>query len=342
MNFVAKTLIASCFVGLVSYVSAQEQPLPLRVPLIKMPGASFSGPLPPLTQGESRLARTLREDAEYLADKIGERNVYKHDRLVKAALFLEKSLAKTGYKDKIERQKYTVRGRQCWNIIVEIPGTTRAKEIVVVGGHYDSAPGAPGANDNGSGTVATLALARSFAGKQPKRTIRFVFFVNEEPPHFQTEAMGSLVYARRCKKRKEDIVAMLSLETLGYYSDQKGSQKYPAPLNLFFPTTGNFIGFVGNTKSAPLVQQVTRSFRKHAKFPSEGTAMPGRLTGIDWSDHWSFWQVGYPALMVTDTALFRYPHYHRSTDTSDKLDYGRMARVIVGLERVISELIVLK
>ena len=182
-------------------------------------------------------------------------------------------------------------------------------------------------------------LARAFAGRTPTRTLRLVFFVNEEPPHFQTEHMGSWVYAKQCRKRNENVVAMLSLETIGYYSDDKGTQKYPRPLSLFYPSRGNFIAFVGNVSSRRLVRQVVGSFRRHARFPSEGGAIPGFVPGVGWSDHWSFWQEGYEAVMVTDTAPFRYPHYHLPSDGPDKLDYERTALLVSGLERVVEDLV---
>lgn len=170
------------------------------------------------------------------------------------------------------------------------------------------------------------------------RSVRFVLFVNEEPPFFQTEQMGSLVYARRCRQRNERVTAMLSLETIGYYSDKKGSQQYPAPFNMFYPDTGNFIGFIGNIESKSLIKQATAGFRRHAKFPSQGGAIPDAVAGVGWSDHWAFWQAGYPALMVTDTAPFRYPYYHDPRDKPGRLDYERMARVVEGLENVVADL----
>ena len=253
-----------------------------------------------------------------------------------AADFLKSSWATAGYQ--VQQQEYTVDNQTYYNLEVEIPGTDRANEIVIVGGHYDSVYGSPGANDNGTGAVATLELARLFAGKQPSRTLRFVEFVNEEPPFFWTENMGSLVYAKRCKERKEKVVAMLSLETMGYYSDKIGSQNYPAPLSAFYPLQGNFIAFIGNAASGGLVREVIASFRRHTQFPSEGAALPGFVTGVGWSDQWSFWQQGYPGLMITDTAPFRYPYYHTLDDTPDKVDYDRLARVVAGLERAIADL----
>ena len=151
--------------------------------------------------------------------------------------------------------------------------------------------------------------------------------------------MGSLVYARQARKQGDKVVAMLALETIGCYSDVAKSQKYPAPFSLFFPDTGNFIGFVSDLGSRTLLRDVVGTFRETTRFPSEGIAAPGWIQGIGWSDHWSFWQAGYPALMVTDTAPFRYPHYHEPTDTPEKLDFERMARVVAGVGRVVEKLV---
>ena len=211
--------------------------------------------------------------------------------------------------------------------------------ILLIGAHYDSVFGSPGANDNGSGVAAMLALARRFAGKPAQHTLRFVAFVNEEPPYFLTGQMGSFVYAGRCKARGDRISAMISLETIGYFSDAPHSQTYPAPgLGVFYPSVGNFIGFVSNVPSRNLLRRAIALFRKHAKIPSEGAALPAFIPGVSWSDQWSFWQHGYPGIMITDTAPFRYPHYHSATDTPDKLDYDRFALVVSGMEKVIEEL----
>lgn len=303
--------------------------------VLKMPGKSYRGELPELTAEEMALAKTLRDDVLQLATGIGERNVHEYANLVKAAQYIEQSLAKCGYT--VTRHGYRVRGRECWNVVAERKGQTRPNEIIVVGAHYDSVVGSPGANDNISGVAGVLALAGSFSKKPTARTLRFVAFTNEEPPYFHTDLMGSRVYARHCKKAGDNIVGMLCLETIGYFSDEEDSQHYPLPFSLYYPSIGNFIGFVANVDSASLVKNVVKSFRRHAKFPSEGCALPEQITGVGWSDHWSFWQEGYQALMVTDTAPFRYPYYHRKEDTPDKLDYERMARVVAGMQRVIEE-----
>jgi Zn-dependent M28 family amino/carboxypeptidase len=304
--------------------------------MIQMPGESFRGQLPPLTQHEVALRDALQRDVEKLAGEIGRRNYAYYNGLQGAADFLKTSLAQAGYQ--VQQQSYVISNQTYYNIEVEIHGSDRADEIVIIGGHYDSVYTSPAANDNGTGAAATLELARLFAGKKPDRTLRFVEFVNEEPPFFATENMGSMVYARRCRERFEKVVAMLSLETMGYYSDKIGSQKYPPPLGSIYPLQGNFISFIGNTASGPLVRDVIASFRRHTQFPSEGAALPSQIPGVGWSDHWSFWQQGYPGVMVTDTAPFRYPYYHTEGDTPDKVDYSRLARVVAGLERVVADL----
>jgi hypothetical protein len=150
--------------------------------------------------------------------------------------------------------------------------------------------------------------------------------------------MGSRLYARRCRERGENVAAMLSLETIGYYDDSPGSQQYPPPVGLFYPSEGNFIGVVGNVRSRGLVRRIVGAFRRHERFPCEGGALPAAVPGVGFSDHWSFWKEGYPAVMVTDTAMFRYPHYHSPHDTIDKIDFQRLARVVRGLDKVIDVL----
>jgi hypothetical protein len=301
---------------------------------VRMPGRNKSSGAA-LKETELALRAELVADVQKLAGEIGERNMNRYPELLAAADFIEASLAGAGLTPR--RVSYELRGRACHNIEVEIRGTS--PDIVVIGAHYDSVFGCPGANDNASGVAAMLALARRFAGKPTEKTLRFVAFVNEEPPFFQTDEMGSVVYAKRCQERGDRIKAMISLETIACFSDEPGSQKYPAPgLGLLYPTKGNFIGFATNTGSRPLLRAAVSAFRQAGRIPCEGAALPAAVPGIGWSDHWSFWQSGYPAIMVTDTAPFRYPHYHEPTDTPDKLDYDRFALVVSGMENVIREL----
>jgi Zn-dependent M28 family amino/carboxypeptidase len=299
-----------------------------------MPGKNVSTAAA-LSPEEAALREELRDDVQKLAGEIGERNMARYPQLNAAADFIEASFSRAGFRPR--RDSYELHGRTCHNIEAEITGNSG--QIVVAGAHYDSVFGCPGANDNGSGVAALLALARRFVGKPNAATLRFVAFVNEEPPYFLSDQMGSFVYASRCKARGDRISAMISLETIGYYSDAPHSQTYPAPgLGVFYPKTGNFIGFVANTQSRVLLRRTLSIFRAQKKIPSEGAALPAFIPGVSWSDQWSFWRHGYPALMITDTAPFRYPHYHLPTDTPDKLDYDRFALVVSGMEKVIVDL----
>lgn len=304
--------------------------------MISMPGSSYDGDLPALTDEEQSSTARLRAHVVKLAEDIGERNVWTPKALERAAAHVEETWRRAGHEP--ARQTYAVRGVEVANVEIEVTGSSRPDEIVVVGAHYDSVMGCPGANDNATGVAGLLEVERLLRRKKHARTLRFVAFVNEEPPFFQTSTMGSLVHARRSRERGDDVVAMLSLETIGYYRDDEGSQQYPPPLGFVYPSKGDFIAFVGNVKSRALVRRCVRSFRSHTQFPSEGGALPGILPGIGWSDHWAYWQAGYRAVMVTDTAPFRYPHYHELGDTPDHLDYERCARVVAGVARVISEL----
>lgn len=301
-----------------------------------MPGSSHVGPLPPLSEAETELRDRLAKHVAVLAGEIGERNLWRYAALEASADYIEKTFQAAGYA--VASQHYVVNGKTVRNLEAVLPGIAAAGETVVIGAHYDSVAGSPGANDNASGVAALLEVARLLARDKPARSVRFVAFVNEEPPFFYTEEMGSRVHARHARKRGDNIVAMLSLETIGYYTDAKGSQHYPLLFSPFYPDAGNFIAFVGNLASRDLVQACLASFRGRTAFPAEGIAAPGWMAGIHWSDHWSFWREGYPAIMVTDTALFRYAHYHDRSDTPDKLDYERLARVVAGLAGVTRDL----
>jgi hypothetical protein len=305
--------------------------------MIWMPGTSYRQALPPLSAIEIELKDRLKSDVETLSVKIGRRNFGSYQNLVAAKDFLNTELEQAGYT--VREQKYTIEGKDFSNLEVEIPGSSRADEILVIGGHYDSAFNSPGANDNATGAAAVLALAREFVGTKPLRTLRFVEFTNEEPPYFWTKHMGSLVYAQAAKEREEKIVGMFSLETLGYFTDKANTQKYPPPLSLIYPSQGDFIGFIGDIDSRELLRNTIRSFRAQAKFPSEGAALPSSIQGVGWSDQWSFWQQGYQALMITDTAPFRYPHYHTAEDTLDKIDFEKLSRVTYGISKVIRDFV---
>lgn len=279
---------------------------------------------------------TLQDTVLVLAENIGERNLDHPQKLATAKAYIVKRLERAGYQ--VELQKYLVESKNAWaeNIVAERPAVAASDgktsdEVLVVGAHYDSVELTPGANDNGSGTAVLLQLAEHLAKTDFQRTVRFVFFVNEEPPYFLTEEMGSDVYARACAKRGDHIVGMISLETMGYYSDQPQSQHFPVGVT-GYPDTGNFLGFICDPASKPLLEETLKYFEG---LPEEHLVAPQFVEGVNWSDHASFWRQGYQALMVTDTAPFRYPHYHKRSDTPDKIDYRRLGLAADGMQKVV-------
>jgi hypothetical protein len=299
-----------------------------------MPGVSGKWTESSLTPEEQALRDDLSRTITALATDIGERNVHRApDGLVRAEQLIQRALAGLGFT--VQREAFTVDDHEVANLFVEHGS---GDELVVVGAHYDTAYGTPGADDNASGVAALLALASRLPAR-PMRKIRLVAFTNEEPPWFHGPDMGSRHHARNARAREERIVAMLSLETLGLYRTEAGSQAYPKPFSLLYPSEGNFLAFVGNPESLALVRRTTRVFREHQPdLPSEGASLPAAIQGVGWSDHRSFWERGYPAVMVTDTAPNRNPHYHETTDRPETLDLDALTRAVVGLTAVLEDL----
>lgn len=303
-----------------------------------MPGKDPRPP-PALSAREAALAKSLYVDVGTLAIDIGERNDFNREALARAAAHIDARLERLGYVVVHEEFHAGDGMRSFENLVAERKGTTASGEIVVVGAHYDTVPGTPGADDNATGVAALLAIAETFATRPTARTVRFVAFANEEPPFFQDKtAMGSFIAARRWKARGDDVVAMLSLETIGTFSDEPGSQHYPAVFAWLYPSQGDFMGFVGDTGSMPLVHRCVKTFREAGRIPAEGAAVPRIVPGIDWSDHWSFWEQGWPALMVTTTAPYRNPRYHEANDLPQYVDFERLARTVIALEAVVGDL----
>jgi Zn-dependent M28 family amino/carboxypeptidase len=278
----------------------------------------------------------LRAHVERLARDIGERHIWRPEALRAAAGYIREELAAQGYE--VRSQAYTTEGVTCENLEVTILGESRASEIVLLGAHYDTVIGSPGANDNGSGIAGIIEIARALRGSRPERTVRLVAFVNEEPPFFHLGEMGSMVYAEAARARGDDIRIMLSLEMLGYYAYAPGTQRYPPLLKYFYPDRGDFIAFVSNLRSRRALREVVRAFESHSSFSAESLASPAFVPGVSWSDQVSFWRVGYPGVMVTDTAFYRYPFYHTAFDTPDRLRFAEMARVVDGLTHTVEML----
>ena len=303
---------------------------------VRMPGQSHEGALPPATPAEVALAEALQGHVHALATEIGPRNDDYMPQLDSAGRYIVRQLDSMGYAAR--ELPFDAARLRFRNIEVSLAGGDHPEEIVVVGAHYDTAGDTPGADDNASGVAGLLELARRLRGARLSRTVRLVFFANEEPPFFNTEGMGSRVYAREAAARGDRLVAVLSLETIGFYDPAPGSQRYPFPFSLFYPDRGDFIGFVGNVSSTPLVRRSLAAFRGAARFPSQGVAAYGFIPGVWWSDHASFWRHGYPAIMVTNTAPYRNRNYHETSDTTGTLDYDRFARVVEGLDGVVRDL----
>lgn len=320
--------------------------------MLAMPGSSFSGKVPPLNAEEQALRERLRGHVDYLAGYIGERNTEHPGTLQQAAVYIREEFRDMGFAPRW-REYYMDGGAEdddsafnspFVNVEAELHGAGRADEILIIGAHYDTAWPAPGADDNASGVAALLEIARWFAeaqahGETFARTIRFVAFPNEESPHYGTDRMGSKVYAEQAAQYDERIVGMFSLEMLGYYTNAPGSQRFPRLIQPFYPDRGNFIAFVANLHSRGLLHETISGFRDHATIASRGIAAPEFLVpDIRRSDHAMFWAQGFAAVMVTDTAGFRNPHYHRYSDTADTLDYDAMTRVVEGLRQAFAGL----
>jgi len=283
--------------------------------------------------GDPKLGEMLQRHVDRLAGLIGPRHLGVPKAYKAAAELVERELADAGYSP--QRQTYLVGGREVANIVAELPGGKRADEVVVVGAHYDTVWSTPGADDNASAVAVLIEVARLMRHLKPARTVRFVGFACEEPPHFHTGDMGSQFHARQCRAARERVHGMLCLEMVGYFTSEPNSQTIPPGIPRVFhsllPRRGDFLAAVGNLRSWRLLWQFRRGFKRAVKFPLWSLALPESIHEIRLSDNSSFWDQGYPALMVTDTSFLRNPHYHQATDTPDTLDYERMAEVTVGV-----------
>lgn len=301
----------------------------------ELPGRSFTGTSPAMSNSDVNLRESLHGHVRVLAGDIGERNIWHYDALCRARDYISSQFGEAGYD--VSLQTFNERSQAVSNVIAELPGVGCPSEILVIGAHYDTVRGSPGADDNATGVAAMIEIARALrAGPPMRRTVRFVAFVDEEEPFFWTEHMGSRVYAARSRSMREDIVGMISLEMLGFYRDERGSQTYPPPFNFYYPSQGNFVAWLSDPWSRRLLDAAGGSFRANACVPSIGLASMDFIVGH--SDQWSFWVHGYPALMLTDTAMFRNPNYHAATDTSESIDYDRLTRVVTGMIDVTREL----
>ena len=289
----------------------------------------------------THLEGQLKKHVEELAGRIGIRHDSDPSSIEAAVTYLKEAWGSFGFE--VEEQPYTTAAMDARNLVVEWPGNSRPDEVVVIGAHYDTVRYTPGADDNASAVATLLEVSRLLAGKAFTRTIRFVAFANEEPPHFTTGTMGSRVYANRCKELHEDIRAMVCLEMLGYYSDAEDSQAYPDEvptlLRKTLPTRGNFLAAVSDLRTAGALRTFSRGFKSASSLKLVSTPLPGPLAQELWlSDHGPFWDRGYKALMLTDTSWFRNPNYHEASDLPDTLDYARLTQATLGVAQGVRRL----
>jgi hypothetical protein len=276
----------------------------------------------------------LFQHVETLSVKVGERHLWREDSLQKAEEYIGTVLSSYGYTPR--RQTYSCYGKSVSNLIAEKTGSDPG--TIVVGAHYDTVPGTPGADDNASGLAGLLELARLHQAIQSRKTIVFAAFVNEEPPCFGSSHMGSMVYANSLKEKGIPIEVMISLEMIGYFRQER-IQKYPLPgMTFWYPKTGDYIGVVGNFRSNRYVSFIKKGIKKHSSIDARSLTAPEFFGGINLSDNYSFWRHGYRAVMVTDTSFFRNMNYHLETDTIGTLNFDKMAEVVKGLHDTLLEL----
>lgn len=284
------------------------------------------------------IEQNLISTVNYLSNDIGERSYLDVSKLNRTAAYIEGKFRSYGCN--VKKQSFTYKSNTYHNIICEAKGTNAANNgMLIIGAHYDTVTGTPGADDNASGVAGLLELARLTASKPFQKTVRFVAFSLEEPPVFMTKHMGSYIYAKSLKQEGIDVYGMVALEMLGYYNDRKDSQFFPLPFfRWFYPDRGNFIAFVGNISSSRFTKKIKGYFMAESSLPVESLNSVSIIPGVNFSDHLNFWEFGYPAFMITDTAFYRNPNYHAPGDLASTLDYKRMAELIAGLYKALGKL----
>lgn len=299
------------------------------------PGISFKGAAGALTEEEGPLSRDLKSSVQHLAADIGARGGQKTGALQEAREYIERELSVAGLAP--VETSFDGAGSKLYNVQADLAGK-RASEVVILGAHYDTMPYSPGADDNASGCAALIAIARSLRRESFERTVRFVFFGGSEGPIAGTENMGSRAAARAAKAMNENVVVMLSLDNLGFYSDADGSQTRPLPLTPCYPSHGDFVAFVGDFASRGILHKCVSDFRRFAQIPSACACLPGWIPGLSNGDQASFWREGFPAVLVTDTGALRNVNYQLQTDTADRLDYTRLTRAVEALTHLARDL----
>jgi len=283
------------------------------------------------------LREALREHVNALAVDIGPRTPLNRDSLVRAAKYIRSVFEEAGLR--VREQDYQYYDKRVTNVLATHPTATGSSAYYVVGAHYDTVPGTPGADDNASAVAVMLELARRLSHERLKAPVLFAAFTLEEPPAYLTGHQGSRIFVRSCRTSGDRVLGAIVLEMVGFTAPR---QHYPYLVRWpGYPADGNFIGVIANWRSWRLGRAVLRGFRKNIGLPVESLFLPfnGRiLPETRLSDHTSFWDADLPALMITDTAFFRNPNYHLPSDTIDTLDFDFMAELVKSLELALLEL----
>ena len=305
----------------------------LAYPVVKIKmSTSIIHPEPRFIPASSEQA--LYEHVHALSVVIGSRSIREYGKIRQAEQYIRTFLDKQEIP--FELQGYDHEGNRFNNVVVILDGDSRREETIIIGAHYDTVSGTPGADDNASAVAVLLELCRTLKDYRPESTLKLVFFVLEEPPAFMTPAMGSYVYAAQARERGENIVGMVSLEMVGYFNEAEGSQAFPVPgMNWLFPDRGTFIGVVGNVSSRELTLAVAEALKAGSGLPVEHLVALPFVPGIGSSDHGSFWKMGFRAVMVTDTAFYRNPNYHSEKDTIGTLRFDKMSGLVRGMVHVV-------
>jgi Zn-dependent M28 family amino/carboxypeptidase len=279
---------------------------------------------------KSEISQRLIDHVRYLSETLGDRSVYRPQALKAAEDYVFRNFQTMGLA--VERQSFIYQRQEVANVIA---GRRKPSGYYMLGAHFDTVAGTPGADDNASGIAVLLETARLAGSHSPPLPWVFVGFTTEEPPAFFTPYMGSRVYARRAREQGHIIKGMLCLEMVGYYSQAPGSQPLPFPLQFMgYPTTGNFIALVADRRSRPLLTALEQALKSGCQLPAASIAVPFggyMLPESRLSDHANFWDQGYPAVMLTDTAFLRNPHYHSPEDIMANLDFDAMVELTLGL-----------
>jgi hypothetical protein len=274
----------------------------------------------------------LKDHVRMLSETLHPRSVGELTNLEAAASYIHAEFTAAGAV--VADQWFTDGGEKYRNVIARF-GPAEGP-LLVIGAHYDSFETTPGADDNASGIAGLIELAGLLSRHPPQRPVELVAYTNEEPPHFRYPSMGSAHHAASLRAAGRDVSLMLALEMIGWFSDEAGSQTYPFPgMSLLYPDKGDFIAVIGRFNDWADTRKVKAAMRGAGDLPVHSMNSLSSIPGVDFSDHLNYWAEGYPALMITDTAFYRNPHYHTAEDTYDRLDYARMAKVVAGVFAVV-------